>query len=237
MNSPRINRVLQVLNLVALNPAPTRLSAIGAALGLHPSTVSRIIADLAASGLLVKCAYRSVVAAPELALLGLRAGQNHPLTRIARELLPPFLAEMELAGDLAAAPANGLYHFYVERRGLPAPEPLRRSDLGAVIFAAEGLTREQALERLRRATPGAEADGDRENFLRRMEEAARERHLVNFHAGRFWQLTLPLQCGPFFCAFSVARTEQPRDEKLLLACSRMVGRIKAAYNTRIEESC
>ena len=237
MNSPRINRVLQVLNLVALNPAPTRLSAIGAALGLHPSTVSRIIADLVASGLLVKCAYRCVVPAPELALLGLRAGQNHPLTRIARELLPPFLAEAGLAGDLAAAPANGLYHFFLERRGLPVPEPFRRSDLAAVIFAAEGLTREQALARLRQASPGIEGDGDAELFFQRMEEAAQGRHLINFHAGRYWQLTLPLQCGPFVCAFSVARTEQPRDEKLFLACSRMAGRIKAAYNARIEESC
>ena len=97
MTNNRISRVLQVLSLVAFNPEPTKLKEIGTKLGLHPSMVSRIVADLIAGGFLVKSAYRSVIATPALAVLGKSAGKNHPLSRVAREVLQQPVAELGLS--------------------------------------------------------------------------------------------------------------------------------------------
>ena len=137
MNSSRIDRVLQVLSLVALAPEPTPLKEIGARLGLHPSMVSRIVADLIAGGLLAKVTYRTVTGTPALAALGRSAGKNHPLTGIAREVLHKPMAEREkLSCEFATVVPGGFFHFYKVNRKVSAPELLWRSDLAAVIFAS-----------------------------------------------------------------------------------------------------
>ena len=145
MNSSRTERVLQVLNLVVLKQEPVKLKTIGETLGLHPSMVSRIVDDLISGGLLAKCTYRSVIATPALALLGKRAGENHPLARIAEKILPEPLEKMGLQGDLAVLELNSFYHFFRKWENLPPVETVWNSDAAAVILAAE--TEEKAEEK------------------------------------------------------------------------------------------
>ena len=182
MINNRISRVLQVLSLVAFNPEPTRLKEIGDKLGLHPSMVSRIVADLIAGGLLVKSAYRSVIATPALAVLGKSAGKNHPLSRIAREVLQQPVSEMGLSCEFATVAPGGLFHFYQVRRGTPPAEPLWRSDAAAVIFAARGDEWEEVLEELRFAASG-EQESEFPRFKERFLEARESLNLINYHAG------------------------------------------------------
>ena len=228
MNSTRINRVLQVHELIALNPEPTRLKEIGDTLQLHPSMVSRIVADLAAGGLIVKCAYRSVIPAPALALLGTKAGENHPLTRITQQLLQPFAEKNALSCEFAAVTPFGLHHFFYLRYNLPAPAPIWRSDPAAVIFASEGASDEEVRERLKPLTPPDHRE-DLNRFTARVADARENRFLINRHAGRFCQLTLPVRCGTLFCALSVAAENIPDTESLFMECSRMAIRISSLY--------
>ena len=123
MNSPRTSRVLQLLTLVATNPEPTRLKDISAALGVHPSMVSRMVADLIDGGFLSKSAYRSVTATPLLAVLGRHAGENHPLTQIARQELHSRVEELKYSCEFATVTSCGLFHFYKRTFGTPAAPP------------------------------------------------------------------------------------------------------------------
>ena len=228
MNSARINRVLQVLELIALNPEPTRLKEIGDTLQFHPSMVSRIVADLAAGGLIVKCAYRSVIPAPALALLGKKAGENHPLNRIAQQTLRPFAEKNALSCEFAVVTPFGLHHFFCLRRSTPAAAPLWRSDPAAVIFAAEGASDEEVRERLEPLTPPDHKE-DINRFMVRVAEAREKHFLINRHAGRFCQRTRPVRCGTLFCALSAAAENIPDTERLFMECSRMAVKISSLY--------
>jgi DNA-binding IclR family transcriptional regulator len=232
MINNRISRVLQVLSLVAFNPEPTRLKEIGDKLGLHPSMVSRIVADLIAGGLLVKSAYRSVIATPALAVLGKSAGKNHPLSRIAREVLQQPVSEMGVSCEFATVAPGGLFHFYQVRRGTPPAEPLWRSDAAAVIFAARGDEWEEVLEELRFAAPG-EQESEFPRFKERFLEARESLSLINYHAGRFRQMTLPVKCGIFCCALSVSGFDSADQEKTAFELSRLAARIRSLYNTML----
>lgn len=232
MTNNRISRVLQVLSLVAFNPKPTKLKEIGTKLGLHPSMVSRIVADLIAGGFLVKSAYRSVIATPALAVLGKSAGKNHPLSRVAREVLQQPVAELGLSCEFATVAPGGLFHFYQVRRGTPPAEPLWRSDVAAVIFAAKGDEWEQVLEELRFAASG-EHDADFPLFRERFLEAKESLNLVNYHSGRFRQMTLPVKCGTFCCALSVSGFAGADQEKIAFEISRLAARIHSLYNNML----
>ena len=227
MNSPRINRVLQVLSLVAFASKPTQLKDIGLKLGLHPSMVSRIVADLIAGGLLAKVAYRSVVGTPELALLGKKAGENHPLSRIGREILHKPMEEMALSCEFVTVVRGGLFHFYKVYRGTPAQKFLWRSDAAAVIFAARGDEWEQVMEELIHAAPEEEILNAFAFFRERFLAAQESRSLINHHSGRYWQLSLPFQCGPTHCALSVAGTAGTDMDKVFYTCSRLTAAIRS----------
>ena len=229
MKSDRINRVLQVLELVALNPEPTRLKEIGNALQLHPSMVSRIVADLTDSGLIVKCAYRSVIPSPALALLGKKAGENHPLSRIAQEILSPFAEKNALSCELTSVTMFGLYQFFAVCRDTPAPAPLWRSDPAAVIFAAGGISDDEVIARLEAVLPPDHKE-DLNWFLSRVADAREKRFLINRHAGRFRQLTLPVRCGTLNCALSAAAKNIPDMESLFMECSRLAVKISSLYD-------
>lgn len=228
MTETRISRVLQVLALVAFNPRPTRLKDIGRQLELHPSTVSRIVAELCGAGLITKCAYRSVIGTPALAVLGSAAGKNHPLSAIAAEVLPPLLNEYQLSGEFAAAAPGGLWHFYQLTRGTPPPEPLWRSDLAAVIYAASREPWEEVRSKLAAAAPAGH-DPEFGEFRERYLEAQTNNMLINFHSGRFRQLTLPVRCGDMVCALSVAGAAAFDREKVLFECSRTAVKIRSLY--------
>lgn len=229
MTDSRISRVLQVLALAAFNPEPTRLKEIGSRLGMHPSMVSRIVAELIKEGLLAKSAYRSVIPTPALAVLGIRAGKNHPLSRIAREILHQPIAELGLSCEFAAAAPGGLYHFYQVQRGTPQPEPLWRSDLAAVIYAARGDDWEKILPELELAAgPGYEQGFA--FFRERLTAAQESRRLINYHAGRFRQITMPLRCGSIFCALSVAGSSGSDQEKIFFEISRLAAKIRSLYD-------
>ena len=206
MKSPRTERILKVLFMAAQSPGPLKLKEISTALEVHPSMVSRMVADLVESGLLAKCAYRSVLPTPMLGTLGLLAGRNHPLTAIARQELKTLAEELNLSCEFASLSPLGLFHFYQVRRGTPPPEPMWRSDLAAVIFAMEQTPWEEVLETLNNAVPPA-AKGNFENFKVRFESALAMRYLFNTHAGRFRQLTVPVLCGDIACALSFAGLE------------------------------
>lgn len=206
MKSPRTERILKILFMAAQHPGPLKLKDISTALEVHPSMVSRMVADLVESGLLAKCAYRSVLPTPMLGTLGILAGRNHPLTAIARQELKPLAEELNLSCEFASLSPLGLFHFYQVRRGTPPPEPMWRSDLAAVIFAAEKSSWEEVLAVLSNAAP-PEAKGNFENFRLRFESALAMRYLFNTHAGRFRQLTVPVHCGDIVCALSFAGVE------------------------------
>ena len=226
MNSPRINRVLQVLSLVAFASMPTQLKDIGSKLGLSPSMVSRIVADLIAGGLLAKVSYRTVIGTPELAALGKSAGENHPLTRIAREtLLRPMVERERVSCEFATLVQGRLYHFCKVLRK-EARSPLLFTDTAAVICAARGDEWEKVLEELSLAFPEDAPSGFplfKERFL-----AAREnRTLVNHHGGRLWQLTYPVVCGDLCCALSFSGVDSNDMDSSFFA--RLAARIRANY--------
>ena len=227
MRESRISRVFQVLSLIAFNPGPTKLKEIGQKLHLHPSMVSRIVAELAAAGVVTKCAYRSVIGTPALAVLGSAAGKNHPLSAISKRVLHPFFAEHPLSGEFAAAPPAGLWHFYKITRETPPTAPLWRSDLGAVIFAASRTPWEKVCEYLDAAAP-PEVERSFNTFKERFLEAQQNRYLINFHAGRFRQLTIPVLCGDLVCALSVSG-QIPDQEECFLQCSRLGTKIRSLY--------
>lgn len=234
MNSPRTERVLQILNFVVLSREPVKLKAIGDALGLHPSMVSRIVADLVSGGLLNKCTYRSVIPSPALALLGRRAGENHPVTRIAGEILTGPLERMGLYGALSTLEIDSFYHFFWKWEHLPFTETIWRSDSAAMIFAA--VPEQETEEKLRAMVP-AENQLELNRFLTRIREGAEKRYLVNFNSGRFWQLTFPVQCGTVNCALTVASVERPEDENIFYECSKLASRIHSAYGNWKNSLC
>ena len=229
MNSPRTSRVLQLLSLVATNPEPTRLKDISAALGVHPSMVSRMVADLIDGGFLAKSAYRSVTATPLLAVLGRHAGENHPLTRIARQELHSRVEELKYSCEFATVTPCGLFHFYKRTFGTPAAPPLWRSDLAAVIFAARQTPWEECLAILRSTMP---SETDFPRFRERVEEAAQNPFLLNYHSGRYWQLTLPVRCGETMCALSLAGTAATDMTQIQFELSRLSARIREVFNSR-----
>lgn len=229
MTSTRVSRVFQVLSLVAFSPAPVKLKEIGQKLDLHPSMVSRIVAELIAAGLITKCAYRSVIGTPALAVLGSAAGRNHPLTAISKRVLHPFLSENPLSCEFAAASPMGLWHFYKVTRETPPPAPLWRSDLAAVIFAASNLSWEELLETLDKSAP-PEIDRTFAPFKERFLEAQQTRYLINFHAGRYRQITVPVFCGDLVCALSVSGNI-PDQEEIFLQCSRLGTKIRSLYDS------
>ena len=229
MNSPRTSRVLQLLTLVATNPEPTRLKDISAALGVHPSMVSRMVADLIDGGFLAKSAYRSVTATPLLAVLGRHAGENHPLTRIARQELHSRVEELKYSCEFATVTQCGLFHFYKRTFGTPAAPPLWRSDLAAVIFAARQTPWEECLAILRSTMP---SETDFPRFRERVEEAAQNPFLLNYHSGRYWQLTLPVRCGETMCALSLAGTAAADMTQIQFELSRLSARIREVFNSR-----
>jgi hypothetical protein len=217
-----------VLSLVAFNPEPTQLKDIGLKLGLNRSMVSRIVADLIAGGLLVKVAYRSVIGTPALAALGRSAGKNHPLSRIAREVLHQPMAELGLTCEFATLVPGGLFHFYQLRRNTPPYDPFWRSDTAASILAAAGEEWEKELEELAPALP-EKSDDALFAFKERVLAAKENRSLINRHAGRFWQLTLPVSCGSVPCALSAAGTINADLDKMFFECSKLAARITALY--------
>lgn len=234
MNSPRTKRVLQILNFVVLRREPVKLKEIGDEFGLHPSMVSRIVADLVSGGLLSRSTYRSVIASPALAMLGKRAGENHPITRIAGELLPAPLERMGLYGALSALEMDSFYHFFLKWEHLPLTETIWRSDLAAVIFSSMP-EQETESELLRLLPEGHERE--RDLFRERIAEAGNKRYLVNFHSGRFWQLTFPLECGSLHCALSVAKQERPENDSVFFECSRLVSKIRNSYGNWKNSLC
>lgn len=229
MNSPRTSRVLQLLSLVATNPEPTRLKEISAALGVHPSMVSRMVADLIDAGFLAKSAYRSVTATPLLAVLGRHAGENHPLTQIARQELHSRVEELKYSCEFATVTSCGLFHFYKRSFGTPAAPPLWRSDLAAVIFAARKNKWEECLPILRSTMP---SETDFPRFRERFEEAVKNPFLINYHSGRYWQLTLAVPCGDTMCALSLAGTESADMTQIQFELSRLSARIRETFNSR-----
>lgn len=227
MKSERISRIFQVLRMVAANPEPTSLKDISTALELHPSMVSRIVADLAEEGLIAKYAYRSVIPAPELVLLGTKALKNHPLSSIARQVLLPFLNEKELSADFSVLSASGFCSFFQFRKGGWIAEAAGRADSAAVILASENVSDAEIPGRLKGAFPGAAEMLPR--LMKRIAEARESRFLVNHHNGRFFQLTLPVRCGGFLCGFSVASGKTQETEALLSECFRLGGKIRSLY--------
>lgn len=228
MTNTRISRVLQVLSLIAFSSEPVRLKEIGSRLGLHSSMVSRIVSDLIAEGLIAKNAYRSVIAAPDLAVLGLSAGKNHPLSAISAEVLQQPMMQKDLSCEFATVARGGLYHFYEVRRNTPAPEPLWRSDPAAVIFAAQRKSWETVLEELKFAAP-ADHDQTFPYFRERFLAAQENGYLMNYHSGRFWQLTSPVSCGGMICALSVAGVRSADYEKISSECARLRTAIRSRY--------
>ena len=233
MTDSRISRVLQVLSMIAFNPRPTRLREIRERFHLHPSMVSRIVADLIDAGLIAKCAYRSVIGTPALAVMGAAAGKNHPLSAISASVMRRFLAEEGLSGEFAAAASGGLWHFYRVTRGTPPPEPLWNSDIAAVIFAASKEPWESVREKLDAAAPES-VDRAFAPFRERYLEACEKNHLINFHGGRYRQLTLPVHCGELLCAMSVAGDFADRQERIFLECFRMAAKICSLYEKLAE---
>ena len=229
MNSPRTSRVLQLLSLVAMNPKPTRLKEISAVLEVHPSMVSRMVADLIDAGFLTKSAYRSVTATPLLSVLGRQAAENHPLTQIARQVLHGRMEELKLSCEFATVTPCGLFHFYKRTQGTPAAAPLWRSDLGAVIFAAEKKQWQECLKILHTTMP---SETEFSLFRERFEEARNNSFLVNYHSGRFWQLTLPVQCGDMTCALSLAGLTAADMAQIQFELSRLSARIREDFNSR-----
>ena len=225
MNSPRTNRVLQILALVSASPRPTLLREITAALGVHPSMVSRMTADLIKAGLLAKTSYRSVIATPALALLGHNAAKNHPAAQVALPVLRSLTVKAGYSCEFATLTAMGLYHFFHVLRGTPAI-PLWRSDCAAVCMAGAKKSWEECLEYLTAAgTPGQGFDFFRERF----EAACQTRILTNRHGGRFWQVSTPVFCGELVCALSFAGTATADMEKAAFEAGQAADRIRSAY--------
>ena len=227
MNSPRTNRVLQILALVSSSPKPTLLKEITAALGVHPSMVSRMTADLIEAGLLTKVTYRSVIATPALALIGQRAAKNHPAAQIALPLLRTRTKELGYTCEFATLTSMGLYHFYHVLRETPAASvPLWRSDPAAVCMAAEKMSKEECLEYLTRVNAPEQGIAF---FMERFEAASQTQILQNRHQGRFWQLTAPLICGDLVCALSFAGVSTADMEKAEFEVARAAMQIRSAY--------
>ena len=234
MNSPRTNRVLQILALVSANPKPTLLKEITAALDVHPSMVSRMVADLVEAGLLTKIAYRSVVATAEVALLGQRAAENHPVAQAALPMLRSKTAELDFSIEFATLTSMGLYHFYHVLKGTPETSlALWRSDPAAVCMAAEKKSWEECMELL---THTATPEQGIFYFKRRLEEASRHRLLINHHAGRFWQITTPVICGTLVCALSFAGNSAAEISKAELEISKAAAHIRSAYKDITESN-
>ena len=233
MNSPRTNRVLQILAMVASNPKPTSLRSVTAALGVHPSMVSRMVADLIEAGLLTKSSYRCVIPTPGLALLGRNAAKNHPLARVALPLLRESVESLGFSCEFVTVTPMGLYHFFNVQRGTPAAAPLWRSDPAAVCLAAEGKSPEEC-QTILDAVDAPEQG--RALFRERFEAARQNQMLLNFHSGRFWQLSLPAFCGEQVCALSFAGLSAADVDKAQVECVKLAGQIRSAYKELIESN-
>ena len=227
MNSPRTNRVLQILALVASNSKPTQLREITAALEVHPSMVSRMVADLVEAGLLTKIAYRSVIATPALALLGQNAAKNHPVSRIVHPLLRKKVEELGFSCEFSALTSLGLYHFFHVQRGTPGTSaPLWRSDAAAVCMAAEKKSWEECQEFLTAAETPEQGVA---YFKERFNEASLNWILKNYHAGRFWQITVPVICNDLVFALSFSGLSTADMDKGEFEISKAAAQIKSAY--------
>ncbi|MBE6386383.1 MAG: hypothetical protein E7048_12085 [Lentisphaerae bacterium] len=233
MNSPRTNRVLQILAMVASNPKPTSLRSITTALGVHPSMVSRMVSDLIEAGLLTKSSYRNVITTPGVAVLGRNAAKNHPLARISLSLLREPAESLGFSCEFVTVTPMGLYHFFNVRKGTPPAAPLWNSDPAAVCLAAEGKTPEEC-QAILDAVDAPEQG--RALFRERFEAARQNQMLLNYHSGRFWQLSIPVVCGELVCALAFAGLSAADVDKAQVECVKLAGQIRSAYKELIESN-
>jgi DNA-binding IclR family transcriptional regulator len=232
-----LEKVFAVLDVVASGDGPVALKEISARTGHHPSTVSRILADLVEIGYVRKESYREFSLDLGLVPLGQKALTHFPLARLAGPLVAEAAGRLGCDGALVGLHRDRLVYLYrgaMQRAPGTLSEdfgyPLHRSNCAAVLLAGrpEEESRRLFAGSLKAETGKAPARRIDE-ALERVAGALRDGYSVLTEEDG-WNVAFPLayRGRPFAVAF-YGRGEMPgSSEKIVLECSLLARRIESA---------
>jgi DNA-binding IclR family transcriptional regulator len=234
-----LEKVFAVLEVVASGDGPVTLKAIAKRTGHHPSTVSRILADLAEIGYVRKESYREFSLDLGLVPLGQKALSHFPPARLAGPLIAEAAGRLGCHGALAGMHRDRLVYLV---RGAPGEAagalaedfryPLHRSNCALALLASrpEEQARRLLAESLA-AESGRRSARRLEELLERLAAARRDGYsvLVEEHG---WNVAFPLvyRSRPLAAALYGPGAMPAAAEKIVLACSLLVRRIEASWS-------
>jgi DNA-binding IclR family transcriptional regulator len=229
-----LEKVFNVLELVASCDKPISMKEICEKTGYHPSTASRILADLVEMGYVRKESYRDFILDLGLVPLGQKALSHFPLSRFTGPLIAETASKLTCEGALAGMHRERLVYLYRGSKPLDGATsedfryPLYRSNCGVVILAGE--TEEEA-KRLLTAELSAESkplSPTVEEFMRRREKARRNGYALTIQENH-WNVAFPISYGgrKFSVALYGQGDIQDRLEKITLECSLLAGRVQS----------
>jgi len=235
-----LEKVFAVLDVVASGDGPVTLKDIAKRTGLHPSTVSRVLADLAEIGYVRKDSYREFSLDLGLVPLGQKALSHFPLAWLAVPLIAESAARLGCHGALVGLHRDRLVYLYrstlQKGAGTLAEDyqfPLHRSNCGTVLLAAR---QEDEARRLLAASLKAESGrspaGGLGALVKRLA-AARKEGYATVTDGGDWNVAFPLAYRGRTFAISLHGTGGAPGgiEKRVLECSLLARRIEAAAGT------
>jgi len=232
-----LEKVFAVLEEVASSDGPVTLKAVSGTTGYHPSTVSRILANLLEIGYVRKENYREFSLDLGLIPLGQKALSHFPLPRIANPLIRKAANGLKVAGALAGLHKGRLVYLYRSRvQDDPDPLmedyrfPLHRSNCAIVLLAGSD---DAEARRLLSASVSGECGG--KTVPRKLLDALMKRvrgvrssgysYVVEEDA---WNVAFPISYRGR--SFAVSLHEEglapKKPEKVILECSLLARRIE-----------
>jgi IclR family pca regulon transcriptional regulator len=237
-----LEKVFAVLEVVASGEKPVTLKEIARRTGHHPSTVSRILADLAEIGYVRKESYREFSLDLGLVPLGQMALTHFPLARLAIPLVAGSAARLGCHGALVGLHRDRLVYLYrstLQQGSGTLPEdfryPLHRANSSMALLSArpDEEARRLLAESLKAETGRAPAA--KVAALMKRLAAARRDGYATVREGRDWNVAFPLAHGGRTFAVSLHGTDAGAGglDKRVLECSLLVRRIEAAAGAAV----
>ncbi len=237
-----LEKVFSVLEVVASGDKPLTLKEISERTGHHPSTVSRILADLAEIGYVRKESYREFSLDLGLVPLGQKALSHFPLARLANPLIAEAAGRLGCHGALVGLHRDRLVYLYrstmQQGPGALAEDfhyPLHRANSTMAILS--GWPEDEA-RRLLAASLETENEEDGgaskrrlDELLARVESTRRDGYSAMLE-GDSWNVAFPLCYRGRSFSVSLHGVNRGAEgiDRPVLECSLLVRRIEASLN-------